>query len=407
MSNLPFTTMQWVDRVVGTVSVLLLYLTRLVGFPFRKAGKDGVRTVLVQKYFGLGSITNAIPLLLFLREEIPDVKIVLITLKNNRPFIEMGDWVDEAVYVDVSSLFNVVTSTLSAAWRLNALHVDACLDLEFFTRFSAITAFLSRAPIRAGYYGYSQCRNLLFTHHIPFNHYHHISRVFLAQSEAVGLDPDKAKHEIRLPRLDAASSEKTLAKFGLLPGRYVLFNPNASPLCLNRRWPAANFARLAEKVAASFPDFDIVFIGDPSESEYTTGVVELITSGNARVKNISGRTTLMELLYLVDSSELVVTNDSLPIHLANGFGVNLVALFGPETPVLYGPNIPNASVLYAGIYCSPCINALDNKKILSCSESRCMILLDVDTVFAEVCNFMAHGSPMPKHAGVKVEPAVA
>lgn len=387
MKSLSFTTMQWIDRNVGTIAVLLLALFRLVGYPFRKQNNNNPKTVLVQKFFGLGSIVNAIPLFSLIKRDMPEARILLLSLRENQELIEFGGWVDEAIYIDISNIWRFLATTLQAVKRMNELQVDVCLDLEFFTRFSAITAFLSRAPIRTGFYGYNLCRNLLFTHHIPFNHYTHISQVFLAHSSALDLEPDKKEVQVKLPALDKDDTARIMNKFGLRKNGYILINPNSSELCLNRRWPDNYFARLAEMIANAKDDMDILFVGGGSEVEYTQQVVGLIDNGTV-VRNLAGKTNLIELLHLISASGLVITNDSLPVHIASGYGADMVAMFGPETPILYGPTTPNSVVMFAGLYCSPCINALDNKSYRDCRTPKCMTSISVDEVMEEVTGFL-------------------
>ena len=87
--------------------------------------------------------------------------------------------------------------------------------------------------------------------------------------------------------------------------------------------------------------------------------------------------------------EVVVTNDSGPLHLAAASGASTVALFGPETPTLYSPlrSRPGQRhvVEYLGLACSPCMFIHDNK-VLSCwfSEARCMMGIQPAKVSASV-----------------------
>ena len=72
----------------------------------------------------------------------------------------------------------------------------------------------------------------------------------------------------------------------------------------------------------------------------------------------------------------MITNDSGPLHIAEWYGTKIVAFFGPETPVIYGPRSKDALVFYLkDKYCSPCINVYDNKKSLYgdiCKDNKCL-----------------------------------
>ena len=98
---------------------------------------------------------------------------------------------------------------------------------------------------------------------------------------------------------------------------------------------------------------------------------------------LAGKTTLRQLLVLYARSEILVTNDSGPAHFASMTPIHVVTLFGPETPALFAARSPNASVLWSGIACSPCVNAYNNRQSV-CRNNLCMQAISVDQVFAKV-----------------------
>src|SRR5881396_1029717 len=106
-------------------------------------------------------------------------------------------------------------------------------------------------------------------------------------------------------------------------------------------------------------------------------------SGSSRVIPLAGKTTLHQVLVLYTRSEILVTNDSGPAHFASMTPIRVVTLFGPETPALFSARSPNATALWAGIACSPCVNAYNNRQSV-CRNNLCMQAITVDDVFSEV-----------------------
>src|SRR5207245_7280608 len=98
--------------------------------------------------------------------------------------------------------------------------------------------------------------------------------------------------------------------------------------------------------------------------------------------NAVGRLSLGELLALLRRAALVVSNDTGPTHLAAAQGAPVVGLFGPNTPVLYGPRSAYALALYLGLPCSPCMSNLNEKGGSGCDNNICMTLMTVDQVVA-------------------------
>jgi ADP-heptose:LPS heptosyltransferase len=82
---------------------------------------------------------------------------------------------------------------------------------------------------------------------------------------------------------------------------------------------------------------------------------------------------------------VLVTNDSGPAHFATLTPIRVVTLFGPETPALFAAQTPRNTALWAGIICSPCVNAFNNRQS-PCRNNLCMQAITVDQVFQATCH---------------------
>jgi ADP-heptose:LPS heptosyltransferase len=101
-----------------------------------------------------------------------------------------------------------------------------------------------------------------------------------------------------------------------------------------------------------------------------------------RVINYAGKTSFKELITLYSISDLLITNDSGPVHFASTTEIPMLALFGPETPKIFGPMSPNAKVISMELACSPCISVFNQKKS-SCNDNQCMKKISVQMVLSE------------------------
>ena len=97
---------------------------------------------------------------------------------------------------------------------------------------------------------------------------------------------------------------------------------------------------------------------------------------------------MSQLLVLYSQCEVLVTNDSGPAHFASLTPIHVITLFGPETPRLFAASTPRNTALWAGIACSPCVNAYNNRQS-PCTNNLCMQAITVDQVFNEVCRVLA------------------
>ena len=270
--------------------------------------------------------------------------------------------------------------------------------MEFFTRFSALLTFLSGARSRVGFhtfFGEGPYRGDLMTHRLLYNSHLHTSQIFEAMVEALTRDP------AQLPTSDfTPAREQDYPTFGVRPNELtnleefleqeypqlgsaslILLNPNASDLLPLRRWPAERYVDLARRLLERFPGLFIAFTGAPSEAAAITALADKV--GSSRVLALAGKTTLRQLLVLYARSEILVTNDSGPAHFASMTPIHVVTLFGPETPALFAARSPNASVLWAGIACSPCVNAYNNRQSV-CRNNLCMQAITVEQVLEQV-----------------------
>jgi ADP-heptose:LPS heptosyltransferase len=89
--------------------------------------------------------------------------------------------------------------------------------------------------------------------------------------------------------------------------------------------------------------------------------------------NLAGRTSLRQLVALIERAKVVIGNDSGPTHIAAALGKPLVAIFGPTNPVRTGPYRRDDAVLRIDIPCSPCYSR-------RCSHQSCLQWLGVEAV---------------------------
>ena len=164
------------------------------------------------------------------------------------------------------------------------------------------------------------------------------------------------------------------------PKGYVVLAPGgASNLiadALLRRWPIRNYVELANRVTKL--GFDVVIVGGETDVDLA-GLFSTIN-----VKNMIGKTSLIELFGIMEEAVAVVTHDSGPMHLASISSAPLVALFGPTPANAFIPfNRKKTGIVQRqnSISCSPCY---DGVRYAECYNNECMSSLSVDMVWAEL-----------------------
>ena len=407
--------LQKADRLVfAPVCFLLTRLRKLLPEPPRDQPPEPRRIVIV-KLAEQGSTVLAAGAIRRATELVGRDNVYFAAFAENRFIVDVLELIPKqnVLTVPTTSILAMILGTIRILGRMRWLRIDTAIDLEFLARFSAVITYLSGAKARVGmhcYFGEGPYRGDLMTHRVLFNPYLHTSEMFQVMVEALGFAPDifpafnlrvsEVREEtVFQPREEEIEEvEEMLSSFTGLERTppLILLNPNASDFLPLRRWPLKYYQELAVRLLEQFPEVQIVFTGLASEAASSIGLVRQI--GSPRCFSLAGKTTLRQLLVLYTLARVLVTNDSGPAHFATLTPIRIVTLFGPESPKLFGARSPRTRVLYAGIACSPCINALNNRQS-ACRNNLCMQAIRVSDVLSEVCASYREGALAPETRG--------
>jgi lipopolysaccharide heptosyltransferase II len=122
----------------------------------------------------------------------------------------------------------------------------------------------------------------------------------------------------------------------------------------NKRWPAEHFAELVRLLAKNFPAARFAILGD-AEDKPSGDIISRVLP--ERCLNLCGETSLPEMVEWLRLCDLMVTNDTGPMHVAAALGKPLIALFGPTEPRRTGPYGQLENVLRIDLPCSPCLKS--------------------------------------------------
>jgi ADP-heptose:LPS heptosyltransferase len=388
-----------IDRIIGLPIVFVLNgLCRILGKVLRRDHSiqpEALKTVVVAKFFGMGSILQATPLLRSLRERFPGARIMFVTDLRNRPLIERLEHIDEGLFVDDRDPFRLAASTARILLEMIRRRIDLYFDLEVYAAYATLIALLSLARNRFGFYRYStRFKHGIYTHLVYFNARLPIRTIYLQLGLAAGSQPPDEDRlgPLRLQEQDRASfAFKWAATLGdAASGRYVAVNPNASDLLLERRWPAASFVFVIERLTRH--GIRVALTGAPAEKSYVDQLVsELSPEARSRVINTAGALSLGELFVLLEGAACVVTNDTGPMHFAVALGQPTVCLFGPCNPDHYGFPSGRVEILYRQVFCSPCVHEIAEPP---CGGNNvCMKLIEPTSVVAAAERLLGIGAP--------------
>lgn len=402
----PISAMRWVDHWVGMPLCFLygfaLTLSRAI-FPRvdPPVREDGI--IVIIKFFGLGSIMQATPLMRAIRQRYPKGRLVFLTFPSNRVLLERLGLCTEIHVIRNHSPFLFVHDTLREILWMRLQRVDATVDLEFFSKFSTLLAALGGGCKRIGYHLNAFWRSSLISHPVFLNYYHHISDIFARAG--VPLDApvgDLSLSPIELNEAARASVNRYLAEAGWGPPvRLIGVNVNAGDLSLERRWPPENFARVMAALLERHPETRIVLTGSPDEAAYVRGVFDRMPEPlRDRLRVTAGVWSLDEFVAALGRMTCFITNDSGPMHLAAAQGVPMVSLWGPARPEFYAPRVERHEIVYENFNCSPCLFYMFTTfEGLWCGhQGWCMQAIQAARVIEAAERLLADGSQLPPAA---------
>ena len=370
------------------------------------------KKIIFLKFIEQGATVLAYPALKRATELVGKENVYFCVFENNRPILDILEIIPPANIITIreKSLFSFLTSSFFALLKIRKANIDTTVDMEFFSRASAIFSFLSGAKTRIGLHRFNSelpYRGNLLTHRIQYNPYLHVSDFYFSLVEASLQDPEEVpmmkiplsplqtgtKEDLAVfsPSEEEKRSMKKKLEDGLASPfrdgeKIILLNPNASDMLPLRKWETEKFIELAKKIISENENVRIVISGASSEQQSAKEICKQI--GSLKAVSFAGKTTLRELLTLYSLSDILVTNDSGPGHFSSLTNIRTIILFGPETPQLFGPISPNAHVIWKELACSPCVSVL-NHRFSPCNNNVCMKSITVEEVYATVKNYLS------------------
>ncbi|MBU3589866.1 glycosyltransferase family 9 protein [Polynucleobacter sp. 80A-SIGWE] len=363
-------------------------------------GPDAPRKLLFIELSEMGSAILVDPAMR--NAQARGAELFFLIFKSNRASLTLLNTVkpENIFTIDSSSLGGLIKDTLKFLLVARKHRIDTVIDLELFSRFTALLTGLCGARRRVGYHifhGEGLWRGFMLTRKVHYNPHIHITKNFLslihaAFTKEIEVPFSKihiADSEVRLEQavIDPTALNKVRERIEKLAAdagiefkqgqqRLILVNPNASDLLPQRRWAQQRFSELIQGLNQRYPNDLILITGSPAEFEYVEKVRAVAGVKNAL--NFAGQVSFAELPPLYTLSDVMVTNDSGPGHFSAVTPLRTVVLFGPETPALYG-SVGKSISITANLACSPCVSAANHRKT-PCHDNVCMQAITVPQV---------------------------
>lgn len=399
-------TMRQIDFYVGVPLCWLGTLFKKSLTVFSRPLSSPLKKVLLCELSEMGSTILVDPAMKKLRRQ-AQVELFFVIFQKNKASLDLLQTVaDENIYtIREDNLMSLLFDTLRFLFWARKNKIDTVIDLELFSRFTALICGFCGAQRVVGFHSFFNeglYRGDFLSHKVSYNNYLHISKNFIALVNALLDSNDEipyskrviADSEIVLDKAivtarERAAISKLLQEYHSPYDRerhhVILVNPNASQLLIQRKWPSQHYRDLIQMILATNDRFLVYITGAAEEKDEAEALK--ISVGSNRCINFAGGTSFAELPALYSVSALLITNDSGPGHFSAVTAIRSFVFFGPETPALYG-SLGNSTPIFAGLACSPCVSAANHRKT-ACLDNKCLQTILPNTVMDLISDDLA------------------
>ena len=332
------------------------------------------RRILFIKPSSLGDIVHALPTLSAMRRRFPQSHITWLVKQ------EWAEILDG--HPDLTDLIAV-----EFGWRcwpklvaqLRRARYDLVLDLQGLFR-SGLLARLTGAPTRVGFaagregspWWYSDRVRLPVPEVLPWRQIpmHAVDRNLVL---AAHVGADISKPTFRFPDFagETERMERKLHELGVGPGEPLIA---VAPVDRNRlrSWPLERFSEAALRLVKMGAG-KILLIGTSGQRDILRPFIENLPTG---LVDLVGQTTVRELAVILRRVQLLLANDSAPLHIAAAMGTPVIGLFGPTNVVRARPFGEGHRALRVELPCSPC----EKRVCVNRNQYECLTAISVEEV---------------------------
>jgi heptosyltransferase-2 len=349
--------------------------------------------ILVLRYRFIGDTILTIPFLRNLRHANPTAYIAWVVAPGSADVVKGIPYVDELIFWDPVTIHadsrgghRTITSKLRFIRELRSRRFDKTYVLKRSFS-SALMAWATGSRERVGFN--TEGRGFLLTKRVPYRLDRHEVLNFLDVLRADGVEPIDDHLDAWI---DPAEDREACLLLGNGQG-FLAVHPFASSGV--KSWPLEKFAVVA-RAANELYGLTPVVLGGARDVEPARNVAGLFPEGTL---NLAGACNLRVTMAVLARCAAFVGNDSGIMHLAAAAGIPLVAVFGPTSPVRFGPWGASSRIVYSRFPCSPCRQRLFTECEPSPSgRPRCIDEIPASTVIEEL-NALLAGRRLAEHKG--------
>lgn len=309
--------------------------------------------ILIVRLDRLGDVILSTPVLQALRQAFPQAHLAMMVRPACREVLEGNPYLDEIFLYDKEESHQSAWGTIRFAFALRRKPFDTALVLHPSNR-SHWIVFLAGIACRIGY---NKKQSWLLTHRIAHDKQEgllHESRYTLNMLRIFGIQPENLKPQMSVHPDAFKRVQEILSEFSIAgTDKLVAIHPSAS--CISKRWMPDRFAAVADQLVQQ-RGVRICLVAGKEDARFADAVAGAMKEPAA---NLAGKLTISELAALMKRSQLLISNDSGPVHVAAAVGTPVIDIFGRNqaglSPARWAPVGSGHQILHKEVGCVTCL----------------------------------------------------
>ena len=287
------------------------------------------KNICLLRLSAIGDVTHVVPVVRNLQRMWPEIEITWIIGKAEYSLLKGLGGVEFIIFEKNKGL----SAYRDLRKKLKGRKFDVLLHMQVSLR-ASLASLLVRAPIRVGF-DKARAKNAqwLFTNHrIAETPRQHVLEGFLEFARILGISDTTIEWNIPIPAEDRIKTSHWVDE----NCSFLVINPSSSMRIRNwRNWDAQAYAEVADYASENYNLLTVLTGGTSSEEkEFAAKIDKLIKS---RTINLVGKTSLKQLLALLEKAVFVISPDTGPAHMANAVGTPVIGLYASSNPERTGP----------------------------------------------------------------------
>ena len=290
--------------------------------------KEDPKKILIFELNWLGDILFSFPFIKAIKEKYPKSYISCVVVPRYADLVKYNSNIDNLyIYSDKKGIWSFFRAIFLAI-LLRKNKYDTCFFLKP-SKTKSFIAKISGIKRRIGFGGKKDSVTETVTR--PKN-VHRAKEIF-ELAKHMGIEKEDIYYDFSLSESEVDDTSEFLKNLVGLDRKIVVLNPGGNWDV--KRWPKENFVELGKIIVKNHPETSIVITGSAKDIILANEIKEKIES--SRVYVLAGNTDLAELACIFKLSQIVISADSGPLHLASSTGAKVIGIFCPTTPAITGP----------------------------------------------------------------------